>query len=244
MEKMKIEIWSDIACPFCYIGKRKLEAALNQFPHADEVELEWHSYELNPSLPKKPLNKSYYSYFAETHGVTVDKAKDMLARQVKLAADQGLDYHFEKLIVTNTSDALRLVKLAKKYQLADQAEEVLFKAYFIDGKCISDRTVLVDLGTSIGLKADEINTVLDSDQYVDEIEKDIRYSEDELHLEYIPFYRFNNKDMIEGSLEVEKYLEVLTNAYNDWKANGISKGNDATRLNGQACSIDGVCSID
>lgn len=244
MEKMKIEIWSDIACPYCYIGKRKLEAALKQFPNADEVELEWHSYELNPALPKKALGKSFYTYFSDNHGVTTDKAKEMLSGIVQLAKEQGLDYNFDKLIVTNTSDALRLVKLAKKHNLADQAEEVLFKAYFTEGKNISDRATLIALGTQIGLKEIEINSLLDGKEFIDEIEKDICYSEDELKLEYIPFYRFNNKNIIEGSLEVDKYLQVLTDSYNEWKKDGVSNGAAGSRINGKACSIDGVCSID
>lgn len=243
MEKMKIDIWSDIACPYCYIGKRKLEKALSQFSHADEIELVWHSYELNPKLPKKALGKSYFQYFAELHNCSVDVAKEDLQELVKLAKEEGLEYDLDNLVVTNTSDALRLIKLAKKQGLADQAEEVLFKAYFVEGKNISDRATLIDLGSQIGLAKDDINSLLDSDEFVDEIDKDIRYSEDELNLEYIPFYRFNNKDVIEGSLAVEKYLEVLTNAYTDWKKNGVSSGKGGSRSNGRACSADGVCSL-
>ena len=243
MEKMRIDIWSDIACPYCYIGKRKLEKALNEFSHADEVELVWHSYELNPSLKKEPLGISFYEYFAKNHEVSVDEAKEMLGEMTKLANDEGLDYHFEKLIITNTSDALRLVKLAKKYGLADNTEELLFRAYFVEGKNVSDRKTLLEIGIKVGLKEFEIIELLDSDEFLDEIQKDIRYSEDELNLEYIPFYRFNNKDIIEGSLPVEKYLSVLIESYNDWKANGVSSGKGGNRSNGKACSADGVCSI-
>lgn len=113
---MKVEIWSDIACPYCYIGKRKFENALAKFPHANEIELVWHSYELNPDLPKRSSGKSYYEYYAEIHQSTVEEAKAYLQELVDLAKEVGLDYHFEKLVVANTSDALRLVKLAKKTQ--------------------------------------------------------------------------------------------------------------------------------
>uniref|UniRef100_UPI002638635C DsbA family oxidoreductase n=1 Tax=uncultured Dysgonomonas sp. TaxID=206096 RepID=UPI002638635C len=216
MEKMKVEIWSDIACPYCYIGKRKFENALAKFPHADEIELVWHSYELNPDLPKKPFGKSYYEYFAGIHHSTVEEAKADLQGLVDLAKEVGLDYHFEKLVVANTSDALRLIKLAKKYKLADQAEEVLFKAYFVDGEDISDKATLVRLGTSIGLSEDDIMILLNDDEFVVDIEADIRFSEDELDLEYIPFYLFNGKDIIQGSLAEEEYIEVLNKSYNFW----------------------------
>lgn len=243
MEKMKVEIWSDIACPYCYIGKRKFENALAKFPHADEIELVWHSYELNPDLPKKPFGKSYYEYFAGIHHSTVEEAKADLQGLVDLAKEVGLDYHFEKLVVANTSDALRLIKLAKKYKLADQAEEILFKAYFVDGEDISDKATLVRLGTSIGLSEDDIMILLNGDEFVVDIEADIRFSEDELDLEYIPFYLFNGKDIIQGSLAEEEYIEVLSKSYNFWKQNGVSKGGGGDRHKGRACSPDGTCSI-
>lgn len=243
MEKMKVEIWSDIACPYCYIGKRKFEKALAKFPHADEIELVWHSYELNPDLPKRPLGQSFYEYFAGLHHSTVDEAKADLQGLVDLAKEVGLDYHFEKLVVANTSDALRLVKLAKKYKLSDQAEEVLFKAYFVDGEDISDKATLVRLGTGIGLPEDDIMTLLNGDEFVVDIEADIRFSEDELDLEYIPFYLFNGRDIIQGSLADEEYAEVLTKSYDFWKQNGASKGGGGERHKGRACSPDGTCSI-
>lgn len=242
MAKMKVEIWSDIACPYCYIGKRKFENALSQFPHADEIELVWHSYELNPSLPKKAEKVSYYSYMAKIHHYSEDEAKADLQGLVKLAKSVGLDYNFDKLVVANTSDALRLVKLAKKSNLADQAEEVLFKAYFVDGEDISDRATLIRLGVSIGLVASDIEDLLNSDEFLDEIKEDIRHSEDDLDLEYIPFYLFNNKDVIQGSLAEEEYLKVIEKSYNDWKTGGTSEG--GSRLKGRACSADGVCSLD
>ncbi len=241
--QMRIEIWSDIACPYCYIGKRKFENALAKFPYADEIELVWHSYELNPSLEKGALNKSYAEYLAGIYNSNIEKAKADLEELVGIAKEVGLDYHFDKLIVTNTSDALRLVKLAQKHNLADAAEEILFKAYFTEGKDISDRTTLVRLGTTIGLSENEVNTMLDSDEFKAEIEADIRFSEDELGLEYIPFYLFNGKDVIQGSLAEEEYMEVLNTSYNYWKENGISQSGRGDRRKGRACSPDGTCSL-
>ncbi len=224
MNTIKVEIWSDIACPYCYIGKRKFEKALEQFPRAKDVEVIWHSYELNPDLPKEIHSESGKS----VHYSSSNK------RMEALAAEVGLEYNLDKLVYANTSDALRLVKLAKEKGLATEAEEVLFKAYFTDGKNISDRQVLIEAGTSIGLHKDEIEGVLNSDRFLQEIKDDIIYSENELNLEYIPFYQIDGKVTIEGSLAIEEYVKALEAA--------VSGNGESTNFSGQSCSIDGVCS--
>lgn len=240
MKKMKIAIWSDIACPYCYIGKRKLEIALDKFPHKDNIELEWHSYELDPELPKKASDQTIYSYFAKKFDMSEEEARISEGKVANLAKEVGLNYDFDKLIVANTSDALRLVKLANESGLATEAEEILFDAYFVKGLDISNQNVLVQLGTQIGLKEADILSLLSSDKYIADIKKDIEYSENEYDLEYIPFYIFNNKQIVQGSIASEKYLEVLNEAYKEWES-GISSGNGEI-ISGQSCSIDGVCS--
>lgn len=241
MDKMKITIWSDIACPYCYIGKRKLEKALEQFPHKDDIELEWRSYELDPDLPKESLESKIYGYFADKYNMSVNEAHETMANTASLAKEVGLNYDFDNLIVANTNDALRLVKLANESGLANEAEEVLFDAYFVKGLDISDKETLVKLGTQIGLKENDILALLAGDKYIADIAKDVEYSENEYNLEYIPFYIFNNKQIVQGSIPSEKYLEVLNNSYKEWKENGISSGT-AEIITGQSCSIDGVCS--
>lgn len=241
MDKMKIDIWSDIACPFCYIGKRKLEMALAEFPHSDKIELVWHSYELNPNLPKKALEESIYSYFSRTHGGSENDARNDLEPIVKLAKTVGLEYNFDKTVVANTSDALRFAKLAATIDKASEAEEILFKAYFVEGENVSDRNNLIEWGKQLGLKEADIANMLDSDMYLDDIKKDIQYSENVLNLQFIPFYLFNNKHVIQGSLANEEYLRILNQAYEEWE-----RGDDSTELgesiSGQSCSIDGHCS--
>lgn len=241
MNKMKIDIWSDIACPYCYIGKRKLEMALSRFPHRDNIELVWHSYELDPELPKEALESKIYGYFADKYQMSVNEAHETMANTAKLAKEVGLNYDYDNLIVANTSDALRLVKLANESGLATEAEEVLFDAYFVRGADISDNSILVKLGTQIGLTEKSIVEMLDSDTYLDKIKEDIEYSENELNLEYIPFYLFNNKQIVQGSIPVEDYLEVLNKAYAEWEQNGVSSEKGEI-ISGQSCSIDGVCS--
>lgn len=238
---MKIEIWSDIACPYCYIGKRKLENALEQFPHRDNVELVWHSYELDPNLPKEALESKIYGYFADKNNMSVNEAHEYMQRVAALAKEVGLDFDYDNLQVANTSDALRLVKLSAESNLATEAEEVLFDAYFVKGEDISDRETLVKLGTQIGLAQQDIEKMLDSNKYLTDIQKDIEYGENELGLEYIPLYIFNNKQIIQGSIEIEDYLKVLTESYAEWEQHGVSTETGEI-ISGQSCSIDGVCS--
>lgn len=240
MNKMKIEIWSDIACPYCYIGKRKLENALEQFPQRENIQLVWHSYELDPTLPKKASGEPHYVRLAKNYGISEAEAKQKSAEVIELAKEVGLNYNYDILINANTSDALRLVKLANESGLATEAEEVLFKAYFIEGKDISDRSVLLNLGKQIGVKEEDINKTLDSDKYLSDIKKDMEYSEQELKLEYIPFYVFNNKHIVQGSIPSEDYLNILTKSYAEWEKDGVASERGDV-ISGQSCSIDGVC---
>lgn len=240
MNKMKIEIWSDIACPYCYIGKRKLENALEQFPQRENIQLVWHSYELDPTLPKKASGEPHYVRLAKNYGISEAEAKKKSAEVIELAKEVGLNYNYDILINANTSDALRLVKLANESGLATEAEEVLFKAYFIEGKDISDRSVLLNLGKQIGVKEEDINKTLDSDKYLSDIKKDMEYSEQELKLEYIPFYVFNNKHIVQGSIRSEDYLNILTKSYAEWEKDGVASERGDV-ISGQSCSIDGVC---
>lgn len=240
LNKMKIDIWSDIACPFCYIGKRKLDNALANFAHRDNVDIVLHSYELNPDLPKTNLGRTFYTHFAKLKNVSEDKAREIQLPLIKTAKEVGLDYDFENLVVANTRDALRLVKHAAEYNLASEAEEVLFDAYFVKGKDISDRATLLDLAASLGLGKDAVETMLDSNKYVADIEADMKYSEEDLKLEYIPFYVFNQTNMIQGAIDSEEYLRMLEKSYTEWQNNETpSDGGDI--ISGQSCSIDGVC---
>lgn len=230
MGKMKIDIWADIACPYCYVGKKKLEAALQAFPHADQIELVWHSYELNPDLKNEPLNSTYLDYYK-------DKQEELNELQ-KLAQATGIRFNFENLVITSTSDALRTIKLGRKYHLEGNTFEAFFFAYFTEGKCISDREVIKEIALNVGLPVEELMTMLDGNEFLTELTEDIRYSEDQLNLEYIPFYLFNNKTIIQGSISGDVYLETLKKTFDDWKSNGVSTQTDHS-VKGIGCSIDG-----
>ena len=238
---MKIEIWSDIACPYCYIGKRKLENALNKFPHKNEVEIVWHSYELNPDMPKKAPAGRFVERFSKAFDISQEEAQRQFDEITALAKKVGLTYNFDKLIAANTSDALRLVKLANVFDLANECEEVLFKAYFTDGLDISNREVLIKLGTQIGLNEKRITNILDGGSYYEEIKKDKEYADKELNLEYIPFYLINGRHIIQGSLSEDEYLNIIENAYLEWTSGKTWEEGDNI-MGGKSCSTDGVCS--
>lgn len=236
MEKMKIEIWADIACPYCFIGKKKLENALRKFAHAGQVELVWHSYELDPGLKKEPTDTSYLDYYKDE--------KDIVDELYQLSEAVGIKLNFDKVIITNTSDALRTVKFARNYHFAAETIEAFFEAYFTNGECISDRKVITEIAKKVGLPVEELTKTLDSDEYIAELTQDISFSEDTLILQYIPFYLFNNKTIIQGSIPDEVYLETLEKSFADWSINGVSTSEDkefafcySPNPSGLSCSI-------
>ena len=147
---MKIDIWSDFACPFCYIGKRNLESALKEFDSQDVVELVFHSYQLDPNA-KKGGQINPVDELAKKYGTSRERAQEMIDRVVNMAKDVGLNYNYDKLISTNTLDAHRLSHYAKKENKDRELVEELFKAHFIEGLDIGDLEVLAELGARVEL---------------------------------------------------------------------------------------------
>lgn len=216
--KMKVEIWSDIMCPFCYIGKRHYEAAIQQFADSINIELEWHSFQLDPSLPKPASKLNTYQYLAERKGMSYEQSVAMHQNVVNMAKDAGLDYHFEKAVVANSFDAHRLIQLAKKHQLGDEAEERLFKAYFMEGKDMSDANTLIALGEEIGLDEKTVADVVNSDKYANEVNTDIQIAQ-QIGVNGVPFFVFDRKYAISGAQPSSSFLDVLKKSFNEWKKN-------------------------
>jgi predicted DsbA family dithiol-disulfide isomerase len=208
---MKVEIWSDVMCPFCYIGKRKFEQALNDFGHKDEVEVEWKSFQLDPDLetdPKKNVNQM----LAEKKGWTIDYARQMNANVTNIAKEVGLSYNFDTAIVANSFDAHRLVHLAKKSHLGAVAEERLFRAYFTEGKNIADHATLIQLGTDIGLEREEVKQLLESGACADEVEMD-KYEARKAGVRGVPFFLLDNKYAVSGAQSPQTFLNALQTAW-------------------------------
>lgn len=212
---MKVEIWSDVVCPFCYIGKRKFEAALAQFENASEVELVWHSFLLDPDL-KSDGNTSLYEYLAERKGISVEQSKQMHQQVTDMAKEVGLDYHFENAVVANSIDAHRLLQLAKQHGLGDAAKEQLFKAYFIDGKNIGSYETLQAIGENIGLDAATVADVLASNAYLAEVQADVAEAQ-RIGVRGVPFFVFDRKYAISGAQPAEAFLGALQTSFAEWQ---------------------------
>jgi len=214
--KMKVEIWSDIVCPFCYIGKRHFESALKSFSNADDIEIVWKSYQLDPETPKQQTKQNVYEYLANRKGISVEQSKAMHDNVVKMAFSAGLNYNFDKAIVANSYDAHRLIQLAKSKNLGDAAEESLFKAYFIEGKDIANHEMLINLGKEIGLEASSIKTMLESNQFSDEVERD-SYEAVQIGVSGVPFFVIDSRYAVSGAQPVPVFLQTLQKAFESRK---------------------------
>jgi len=204
---MKIEIWSDVMCPFCYIGKRRFENALAQFENKDEVEIVWRSFQLNPTLQTDP-SKNTIEHLAESKGWDMEYTRKTTDYVVNMAKELGLNYDFEKAIVANSFKAHRLLHLAKQNQVQNECEEKLFEAYFIHGKNIDDNDVLLELVLSLGIDSDAILDMLSSDAFAADVESDINQAK-QIGVQGVPFFVFDNKYAISGAQQSETFLAAL-----------------------------------
>lgn len=207
---MKVEIWSDVMCPFCYIGKRKFEKALAEFEGKEKIEIEWKSFQLNPAQKTDPT-KNINQYLSEIKGWSIEQAKEMNDRVTAMAKEVGLDYNFDKAIVANSFDAHRLIQLAKRKELGNQMEEALFKAYFIDGKNTADHATLISLAVEAGLDEAEAKAILDSGIFADEVEADIELA-GQIGVRGVPFFVFDRKYAVSGAQPSEVFLETMRKA--------------------------------
>lgn len=203
---MKIEVWSDIMCPFCYIGKRHLEHALQQFPDL-EVELVWKSFQLDPTITPQP-GKDVYSYLAERKGMSLEESKLMHQHVVDRAAEVGLTYNYDKAIIANSFDAHRLLHLAKRNGKGNELKEKLLAAYFTEGKDFGDKQVLTQLGLEVGLNEPDIHTVLFTDMYSREVHSDVQEAQ-EIGVRGVPFFVFDRKYAVSGAQPIDAFIQTI-----------------------------------
>lgn len=204
---MKVEIWSDVMCPFCYIGKRKFELALTQYQENEKVDVIWKSFRLNPSLKTDP-GKNTIQHLAEIKGWTLEHATEMNNYVTSMAKEVGLTYNLDKAIVANSLDAHRLSHLAKKYGRQNELEEILFAAYFTGGKNTADYEILTTIGIDAGLVQEDIKDMLQSDKFKEEVEQDENEAT-KLGIRSVPYFIFNRKYAISGAQPSNKFLEIL-----------------------------------
>ncbi|TGD81551.1 DsbA family oxidoreductase [Hymenobacter wooponensis] len=232
---MKIEIWSDIVCPFCYIGKRRLENALAAFPHADKVEIEWHSFELDPQAKPEP-GVSLYKRLASKYGNTEAWARQMSSNMAQSAAELGLAFDFDRAVHANTLHAHRLVHLAERHGKQDAAKERFFKAYLEEGEDLNDFATLTRLATEIGLPAAEVERVLNSDEFTQEVRHD-EYQARQIGVRGVPYFVFDDKYAVSGAQPSELFQEVLEKVWEESRPQPVQLAG----ADGASCDIDGNC---
>ena len=210
---LTIEIWSDILCPFCYIGKREFEQALARFEHKDHVTINWKSFELDPNAPVRS-EEDTYTMLARKYGMTREDAMARSAGVADRARTLGLQFNMDKAVIANSFDAHRLIQFAKTQRLGDAAEERLFKAYFTDGICISDREELVKLGTEIGLDAEAVRAMLASDAHTEAVRTD-QYEAQQFGIRGVPFFAIDQKFAVSGAQSADHFLGALQHAWRE-----------------------------
>lgn len=231
---MKIEIWSDVMCPFCYIGKRHLEEALADFPQKDEVEIVWKSFQLNPDMPESS-DENVYEYLAKAKGISLEQSKQMHERVEEMAANAGLDYNFDIAKVANSFKAHRVLQLAKRKKLGDELKEALLEAYFIKGRNTSDYNTLVELATSVGITEAEVELALNEEQFANYVKQDIDEAR-QIRVQGVPFFVFDRKYAVSGAQPVEHIKATLEKVQAE-----SSSFINTSREQGDSCDVDGNC---
>lgn len=215
MKNVSVEIWSDIACPWCYVGKRRFEAALAGFEQRGQVQLRWRSFELDPAAPRvQDGDASYAERLAKKYSTTIDKAQEMIRTMTDTAAGEGLDFDFERIRPGNTFDAHRLVHLARGHGQQDEAKERLFRAYLSEGEAIGERDVLVRLAGELGLDPQDTQRMLASD----ELEGEVRADEDRariLGISGVPFFVVGGRYSASGAQSPDLLLRMLQKAWSE-----------------------------
>ncbi len=225
-------------CPFCWIGKRKFEQALEVFQHKDLVEIEWKAFQLDPTTRTNP-STNIYEMLAEKKGISKSQAKQMIGNVSQMASSVGLEMNFDKAIIANSHKAHRFSAFAKKNGKGIEAEEQLFKAYFTDGKNIDDSDTLLSLGSELGLSSSALREVLESNQFSQEVAQDIATAR-QLGVSGVPYFKVNNKYAISGAQDVSKFTQTLERAYGDW----VAQNPQGTKLEvsvGESCDMNGNC---
>jgi len=204
---MELEVWSDIACPWCYIGKRRLEAALENFEHADEMTITWRSFELDPNAPAERPGE-LAGHLASKYGMAIEQARQSQEGITATAAGDGLDFRLDAARSGNTFDGHRLVHLAAEHGLQAAMKERLMRAYFSEGQLISDPETLVALGIEIGLPESEIRELLAGERFADEVRGDEQTAAG-LGVSGVPTFIVDRKVGVTGAQPPELILEML-----------------------------------
>jgi predicted DsbA family dithiol-disulfide isomerase len=234
---MNVEIWSDIVCPWCYVGKRRFEAALEKFEHRADVDVRWRSFELDPGAPPAhegdPVRR-----LADKYGISVAQAKANNDRLTSLAAAEGLEYHLDRTRSGNSFDAHRLLHLAADKGMQDALKERFMRGYFTESEPVGDPDALIRLAKDAGLDAAEARDVLESDRYA----ADVRADEEQAAaygISGVPFFVIDRRYGVSGAQPSEVLLEVLRKAWVDANPLTIVTGasDGGASCEGDSCAV-------
>lgn len=226
---MTIDIWSDVACPYCYIGKRHLEEALARFPQAATVQINWRSFELDPQAPAKSPG-DLYDVLSRKYRMSRTQAQEMTQSVENMGRAAGINFDFEQAVPVNTLAAHRLIHLAAEQGLQDVAKEHLLKAYFTEGKDLSNLDTLVSIGVAIGLEAGLVESTLQSDAFIEAVRADEEMAH-QLGVQGVPFFVFDQKYALRGAQPVDAFVQTLEAVWEKTKAE--------VTADGEACDVDG-----
>ncbi|GGK78068.1 DsbA family oxidoreductase [Ornithinimicrobium pekingense] len=240
---MRIDVWSDIACPWCYIGKRRLESALEGFEHADEVEVVWRSFELDPSAPVPPVETSTVA-LARKYGGGPEQIAQMQERVSELAAAEGLDYRLDRTLHLNTRDAHRLLHLALQVggpQLQGSLKEALLEAYFVQAKDVTDQVLLEEIAVSAGLDTGAVRRVLSGDDFDAEVGADVDQAR-AYGASGVPFFVVDGRYGISGAQPTEVFAGAVERAWAERQPAlqtipGTVSGDDAGACGPDGCEV-------
>lgn len=234
---MKIEVWSDFVCPFCYIGKRRLEHALEKFPHRDQVNVVFKSYQLDPDAEHQP-GKSFDQTFSELKGIPLEQVHAMNKQVAEQAETVGLTYHFDTMKYSNTFDAHRLAKSAAEEGKEKELTERFFQAYFTESELLSDHAALVRLAEEIGMKAGVAEEVLGSCKFRNKVNEDIDVAK-QIGVQGVPFFVLNEKYAISGAQPEAVFTEVLEKVWEEEQAKPVLQTLNPSENKTSYCTGDG-----
>ena len=234
---MKIEVWSDYVCPFCYIGKKQLEKAIKNSGYDGQIDVEFKSFLLDPTTPID-TEESIYTSLARKYNMSEQEAKNMTLNVASRAKEVGLDYNFDDMKTANTTAAHRLAKLATAQGKSEIYNERLMKAYFLEGEAIGRHDVLKRLAKEVGLNMETVEHVLESNQYEEAVEQDI-YEAQQIGVRGVPFFVFNNKYGLSGAQPQLVFEQTIEQAASEA---GLKKRIEVIGQGAAICS-DGQCEV-
>jgi predicted DsbA family dithiol-disulfide isomerase len=232
---MKIEIWSDVACPWCYIGKRRFETALAAFPHRESVEVTWRSYQLDPTVPDH-YDGTELDYLSTRKGMAPVQVSQMFEHVAAQAKGEGLNYRFDDVVVANSFTAHRLIHLAAAHGKQDAAKERLLSDHFEHGKDIGNEEYLTSVGLDLGIDAGDVAELFSTDKYADDVRQDFAEAR-ALGITGVPFFVIDRKFGLSGAQPADTFTAALEQAWQE--SNPLVLVNAAGDGAGEACGPDG-----